>query len=512
MNILTKLYSWYGKRTVLITATVIVVLAIAGVIFTFLQKSMPENTEPILPIVKVATISNIISNDSISLVGTVRAVSEADIESEVSGRITSVSVSLGETVQAGKIIAQQENASQRAAVLQAEGVYEAALAAAQQSGVSVEEARNMLTTAQNNFISSYTSAYTTANSVLLTTIDDFFANPESNIPGLRIAGRGYTQTLNKQRTSFVSLMNEWKQRTATLSSTSNLSEASVYAEGNIKQLITMIDIFIILVNDQDSETTVSGVAVESYNSTLLTDRATLNTALSALQTNKTALVAAQENLSKAQIGGGAQLSSAANAQVKQALGALRAAQANLNKTIFRSPISGTVNSLNVSAGDYIGAFTKIAKIANNNGLEISTFVGESDLTRVTVGDEVLIENKFVGVVTHIAPGVDSVTQKSEVKIATETSKLTNGETVSVILQGVSSEKETMLLIPITAVKFSAEDGAVFSVTNNALVAHEVLIGNVRGSYVEILSGLDSAMEIVLDVRGLSEGTQVETTQ
>jgi len=56
----------------------------------------------------------------VSLVGTVRAVSEAQIQAERGGRVTSVRVKAGDFISAGTIIATLENASEYASLLQAE--------------------------------------------------------------------------------------------------------------------------------------------------------------------------------------------------------------------------------------------------------------------------------------------------------------------------------------------------------------------------------------------------------
>ena len=59
----------------------------------------------------------------------VEAVSEANLQAETGGRITSVSVDVGDTVSAGKVLATIESSAQRAALVQAQGAYEAAVAA-----------------------------------------------------------------------------------------------------------------------------------------------------------------------------------------------------------------------------------------------------------------------------------------------------------------------------------------------------------------------------------------------
>ncbi|MEZ4200116.1 MAG: HlyD family efflux transporter periplasmic adaptor subunit [Candidatus Paceibacterota bacterium] len=508
---LHRLYSWYGKKNVLIVAAAIVALLIIGVVLHLRGDTAEEVEESMFPVVYTAPAGVLAEGDTASFVGSVRAVSEAEIETERAGRVTSVPVELGAYVTAGSVIATLENSAEQAAVLQAQGAYEAALAAASQSDVSVSSAENAVNVAENNLIASYNTLYTTSNDVLRTTIDDFFSNPNGSLPGLYINGRGQTSFVNGERVAFQDIMSNWQARSTALQTTAefdtSVTEAGVWSV----RLMNLIDTFITLVNDQEHDQTVGGVAVESYNAILIADRAAIDGALTALKSNLANYKTAEENLEKARISGTEGNVSAANAQVKQALGSLRAAQANLSKTIMRTPIAGTINSLSVNVSDYLGVFSPVAKVANNNALEISVFLGESDLDRVTVGSEVLIEGEYTGTVTHIGAGIDSTTQKTEVKIATEAQTLTNGDTVTVTLTE-SSTVETptnSLFIPLAAVKLQATDGTVFAVEDGHLVAVPVVLGSIRGTSVEIISGIERSQAIVTDARGLVAGDQVE---
>ena len=215
---------------------------------------------------------------------------------------------------------------------------------------------------------------------------------------------------------------------------------------------------------------------------------------------------------RAEIAGTGLEVSASEAQVKQALGQLRTAEANLEKTIFRSPISGTLNQLAVEVGDFVNMFETIARVANNDALEVTAFVNESERNRIAVGDGVVIAGKYDGVITNIAPTVDPVTRKVEVQIGTETTELTNGDSVSITLNGSTSAIDE-IVIPITALKVETDRIVVFTVSNeNTLIANEVSEGPIVGSSIVIRNGLTPDMEIVLDARGRNEGDKVSLGQ
>lgn len=491
----------------------IIVVTLAGVGLKFLvfnKEAVDENTEIKATLIELAPAASYASDNSVGLVGTVRAVSEAQIQTERGGRVTSVRVKAGDTVLAGTIIATMENASEYAALLQAEGSYEAAQAAAAQSNVGINETANNLSQSLRNAENTYQGAYTTISNMTFNSIDTFYSNPENGIVGLKIDGGGSTAFLNSERKDYRTLLTTWQAKTSESFTTENYSTLLKEAIENTERTRNLVDTLLIQVNSANNKETLNGVLLSSYSTELNTNRSTLNTLISTLTNAQTAIQNAEEAVRRAEIGGTASDISSANAQVKQALGTLRAAQANYEKTILRTPITGTINSLRVNTGDYLSPSTQVAEVANNNALEISVFVGESDLALVKVGEKVQIGSKTEGTIVSVAPGIDSLTQKTEVKIAAEDSNLTNGDTVVVHLQISNDVIETALLIPITAVKFTASEGSVFVVEDRKLKSVLIDMGDIRGNLIEVLSGIDPTTEIVKDARGLSEGQLVTT--
>jgi RND family efflux transporter MFP subunit len=483
------------------------------VLFMWLTRFNEEVVEaPVtLPVVTITSAATLDGLQSVSLVGTVRAFNEAVVTAEASGRVVSVNASLGQTIPAGFVIATLENASERAAVLQAEGAYEAALSAAEQSGVSLDEARTGLRNAQNNAISTFSTAYNTVNGIVRNNIDTFFANPDSRLPGLKIDGQGQAQFLNNERITYQNLLSTWLLETNALTPESDLSTALETANTRVERTIALLDVFITLfnANNQDNSYTESELLTFSTNFTNL--RSNLESTSNQITNSKAALDNAFDAVRRAEIGATGSQSSAADAQVKQALGSLRAAQATLANTILRTPISGTVNSLSVRVGDFVGNQAVVARVANNNALEVITYVGDSELPAFTVGSTVTIDEQFYGTVTEVAPAVDPVTRKTEVRIAVESESIQNGETVTIStdydVTGTSSNQP--LFIPLSAVKFEIDNGFVFQVNNGRLTSVPVELGVIRGGSVQIVSGLTREDDFVLDARGLLPDTEVE---
>ena len=462
-------------------------------------------------VVKVTTSRTYTSNQSLSLIGNVRAFSEAKITTENAGRVVSVSANLGDTVRAGQILATLENASERASVLQAEGAYEAAVASAAQTDIGVDEANTDLLNAQSGAVSAIQSAYNTTNGIVLNSIDDFFANPNTRVPGLRIDGRGLTASLNAERVEYQTILPVWQNKANTISESSDLETELAYAKSIVRRTTAFIDSFINVFNQQSNNSRYTDEDLQVFTTEFTVLRATLIGTQATIDNSLTSLRSAKESLSRATIAGTGGITSSADAQVKQALGSLRAAQANLEKTILRTPISGTINSLSLRTGDFVGSFQEVAIVANNGALEIITFISDNERELLTVGDSVTIENQYEGIVTEIAPAIDSTTRKTEVRIATEGSDISNGDTVR-ITKKVEQTENTQVSVPLSAVKFEIEDGSIFTVENGILIQNAVKLGIIRGSSVEITEGLGADDTFVVDARGLRVGSEVVISQ
>ena len=491
------------------------VIAILAIIYSLGASEAEEVAEVSLPVVTVTTATQYAGNSTVNLIGTVRAFSEAVVTTETAGRVTGVRVGLGDSVAAGQIIATIENASQQASVLQAEGSYDAALASLEQSQfgnaqsqVGVAEAETRLNVAQNSAVSISKTAYSTVEGIIYNNIDQFFTNPDGQVPGVRLQGRGFTQELNNTRVAYQTDLPVWKQRSTVVSNTSDLDAELVYTSQQVSEALNYVNIFITVLQGQDSGDRYSTTELATFAATFNSLRNSLIQLQSQIDSAQNGLTSAREGIERATITVTGSTNSAANAQVKQALGSLRAAQANLAKTIIRTPISGTVNSLDIRTGDFVNSFAQVALVANNNALEIITFIGENDREVFAIGDTVTLDGQYDGTVTRIAPAVNAGTGKTEVRIASESQDLQNGDSVRVNKE-VAGDTISQVIIPLSAVKFALNDGSVFVIEDNKLVERPVTLGTVRGGSVEILDGLSITDEFVADARGLVAATEVE---
>lgn len=512
MQFINRLYGWYGKRVVWGFFGAVALLFVVGLIFQFIGNTAPVDQRENLPLVRLQSVRDIVGVGGFSVVGTVASISEAHLQTESSGRVTSVRVGLGDTVSAGQIVATLENASQAAAVLQAEGAYEAALAAAATSEVSEASAQTALTASLQAGVNAYRSAFIAADAAVRGTADQIISNPRSQSPGIQIDAFGRAPSLSTERVAIDDLLENWSRAIATIA-TLNVEDRLPAAQSDLNDVAQFIEELAHIVDRQrpselsDSEKAALQASFLSARNTLASQRAALTSAQTNIETS-------EETLLRAQIASSNGSVSSADAQVKQALGALRAAQANYAKSIIRTPITGTINSVDVASGDYVNAFVPAVTVANNNALKITAYVNEMERARLQIGQEVVIENTTSGRIARIAPAVDARTGKAEIEIQTESTELTNGDTVSItITESNTTVREdtpdTAIVVPITALKVETDRIVIFTVSEESrLVAHAITEGPLLGSNILIESGLTLDMHIVLDARGLNEGDAV----
>ena len=493
------------------------VLIVAIVIFLLLlfvlykifgtEKAVSIAPEALNQTVEVGSVKSLLSDSSFTAVGVVTAVSEARLQTEAGGRVTSVTVKIGDTVRAGTILASIESSSERAFLLQAQGAYEAALAGAQQGDSGARDAQTGLTSAQNSALTAVRASYTAVNNVLISSIDMFYTNPQGMVPGVRVSGD--TSYLSSERVAFQTIMPLWQSQVNSANA-ETVEVALNDAEARTTKMIRMLDALIAITSTANNTENLLDKPLSSYSSGLLADRSVLNGVIANIQGARSGVTSAKENITRASLGATNNQVSVANAQVKIALGSLRAAQSNYEKTLVRTPITGVINALYIKTGEFVAPGFPSAIVANNNGLQIDTAISEEDRAGLTVGDKVMLDGSAEGVISAIAGAIDPSSGKIALKIGIdENGTLKNGSTVSVSFSKETSDKTTEIRVPLSAVKMTGSGPILFSVSEaKTLTAIPVVLGAISGDSVVVVEGITLDSVIVVDARGFKEGQAV----
>lgn len=271
------------------------------------------------------------------------------IRSEASGKVLRAAKT--GAVAEGAIVAQVENSAQRASLLQAEGAYEAAVAA---SGGN----KNSQASARQDGVRTWKAATVSVAETLRTSIDTYYADIRGTggTSGFKLEAFGAAPDLNAARNSIErTILDRWETESIT---DSNATEKLAQLDTDLATIGALVDKIAALVPRQS----ITNVYPESSRAA---DAAALAAARAAITTQQEAVDSARTAITNASGSGDA----SAQAQVKQALGILEAARAAYAKTVVRTPFAGTLTSVNVTAGDIISAGGDVAIIVPKEGVE-----------------------------------------------------------------------------------------------------------------------------------------------
>ncbi|HSN16003.1 MAG TPA: efflux RND transporter periplasmic adaptor subunit [Anaeromyxobacteraceae bacterium] len=202
---------------------------------------------------------------------------------------------------------------------------------------------------------------------------------------------------------------------------------------------------------------------------------------------------------------------AARARASQAAAAAATLEAIIAKKVIRAPFDGRISIRQVELGQFLAAGAPIASLQSVSPIHAEFWLPQQTLSELTVGQRTrLTVDTFPGVswegtVTTINPEVDVATRNVRVRATVENpdGRLRPGMFARV--EVVGHEHRTALVIPATAPIFAPFGDSVFVVDEQAAAPDRrasvvrqqfVRLGERRGDFVEVLSGLDEGARIV----------------
>lgn len=544
-GIRSTLSSWYAHGLRHPRKSLVAIAILLGSLFLTLTAGdtaeAPSSEQPSEQVVTLVSVAEASAEDrSLSLTGEVRSVSQAELRTRKSGTVTAVHARAGEYVQAGVILAEIDNAGERAAVLSAQG----ALAAAQaqldrvragdraedkaSTASQSESAASALLNAQDRARTTYSQSYTLAHDAVFAQADDFFSNPYTVAPSFRVRSASYDErkTLEKERVAIGALLEKWKEKSQMPIADDQLISRLTEAERDLGRIKVFLDNISLYVSEQELSDDLTSGEKAAEEGAILGARTAVDSARTAVNGARAGITSAQSaaevtRLAEQKTTAGARVEDVriAEAGVLQARGALQSAQAAFENSIIRTPIAGTVTTLNISRGDFVSSMVVAAIVANEKALEVELFVSENTRARIEAGQPVLVGGTHAGVITGVAPGLDPETKKARVTVGVSSdAPLTNGSYVDVTLMNSTSSTTTRdastdgYLIPLSAIKVLPDGLAVFTVgEDETLLAHAIQEGTITGDRM-LVRDIAPELRIVVDVRGLQEGDRVSVTR
>ncbi len=498
----------------IISLGIITVIVAGGIGISYLFPSEPEKVADDRREVSVIRVSDIEGSEPLTLVGSVRSISEAKVAPNASGAITRLYGALGDYVEAGSVIAEIKNDRERASLAQAKASLEKVRNSTESSEINLSSTKDSLASAESSSRSAISSAYAIIGDAVNRKADSMFSNPSSLTPTLNatISNLQFKINAEKGRLEMGGILSRQKSAGKTPEEYSAILAELSTLSGETNKVRIFLEDVVSALNTAIPNTPITEAIITTYRSDTNIALSNINALSSSLtgtidnlKARKSAVSSSEQNLS---VG-----TSGVTADVRVAEAAVAAAVAQLEQTIIRAPISGTINKLDLEIGSFVSPGLPVIYITNPRGLEVSAFVSGRDIRDISLGAKAIIAGTVEGTVVRVANALDPATQKAEVKIAiSANAPLVSGQSATVAIN--RSTKTTVsnkngYSIPIAALKITTEGPVVFTVSeNNTLISNPVVLGNLRGSSVQIESGITGEMKIVMDARGHKEGDLV----
>ena len=218
---------------------------------------------------------------------------------------------------------------------------------------------------------------------------------------------------------------------------------------------------------------------------------------------------------------------AARAQVAQAQGSYDYAQEELENTVIRAPVAGTVLDRNVEIGEFVtngfvgdkGAKGYVVSLADLDELEVELDINQSDFAKIRPTDTAWVatdaypDRKYEAKIAEISPEANRQkgTVQVKVRILHPDSYLRPEMNASVAFvdrthdEALQPSSKTSLTIPSSAIR----NGSVFVVINGLATKRNIAIGRSLGAQVEIQGGLQDRDLLITDPpSNLSNGDKV----
>ena len=204
---------------------------------------------------------------------------------------------------------------------------------------------------------------------------------------------------------------------------------------------------------------------------------------------------------------------ALRAQVEQAQGTLNYSQVQLENTVIRAPIDGTILERNVEKGEFVttgfvgdkGAKGYVVSMANLHELDVELDINQNDFGKINstqpgiVTTDAYPDRKYQGVVREVSPEANrqKATVQVKVKVLDPDDYLRPEMNASVAFYSTEKTGRREEVKPVVTVPASTvRDNGVFVVVNGKAVRKAVKVSGTTSQGVQISDGLIGGEDII----------------
>ncbi len=235
----------------------------------------------------------------------------------------------------------------------------------------------------------------------------------------------------------------------------------------------------------------------------------------------------QRTLDLAKIGTRQEQIDAVKGQIEQAKGALAFAETQLENTLIKAPVSGTILERNVEKGEFVttgfvgdrGAKGYVVSLADLSYLQVELDINQNDFAKLdrkqtaVVTTDAFPDRKYDAVIDEISPEANrqKATVQVKVKILNPDDYLRPEMNSTVAFIAKDQPAKTAVAKPvITVPSGSIRDNAVFIVAEERAVRRAVKTAGTTSQGVRIEDGLIGGEDVIVDPPAeLKDGDRVK---
>ena len=184
---------------------------------------------------------------------------------------------------------------------------------------------------------------------------------------------------------------------------------------------------------------------------------------------------------------------------------------------IKSPINGTVETMDLKLGQVAGPGVTGINIVNDNSLKIKANVPESYAASVRVGNTVKVvvpdaKDSVTATINFAAKAIDPVSRSFPVEVKLP-SRATLRPNMTAVLRIADYTNKNAITVPVKAVQQSESGDYVYINVNGVAKRAPIKQGAISGGSVEVVSGLKAGDEVIVDgVADVDEGDKVRVLQ
>lgn len=205
-----------------------------------------------------------------------------------------------------------------------------------------------------------------------------------------------------------------------------------------------------------------------------------------------------------------------DAQLNAAGLGIVSAQMQLDMYTLTAPISGVVESVNVTEHGFAASGNAAFVISNKETMTAAFTVSEAIRNTFTVGQSIQVDRNgtiYPATITEIGSMVDSATGLFKIKASVQAdgNSLLTGSSVKITAD--TYHADDILLLPYDAVYYENGQAYVYAVENGAAVRKDIVTGIFNEDTIAVLSGLTEQDKIVTTwASNLREGVTIHVQE